>query len=86
MLYEESPHAFLLPAFLSGGVGPAPGSLNRRRPHPDMTRKETVEYLQTLSEETRQEIAESPDGRIDGEEIDNFRIRMKLKSYVERTV
>jgi len=84
MLYD-TPHAFLLPAFLSGGMGPAPGSLGRRRPHPDMTRKETIEYLQTLSEETRQEIADSPDGRIDGEEVDHFRIRMKLKSYVERT-
>ena len=86
MLYEESPHAFLLPAFLNGGIGPAPDSLNRRRPHPDMTREETIEYLQTLSEETRQEIAESPGGRIDGEEVENFRIRMKLKSYVERTL
>lgn len=86
MLYEESPHAFLLPAFLNGGVGPAPDSLNRRHPHPDMTKDETIEYLQTLSEKTRREIAESPGGRIDGEEVDDFRIRMKLKSYVERTL
>jgi len=51
-----------------------------------MTRQETTQYLQSLPEETRQEIAESPDGRIDGEEVENFRIRMKLKDHVQKTL
>jgi hypothetical protein len=51
-----------------------------------MTRAETLEYLEQLPEEKRQQIAGSPDGRIDGEELYDFRVRMKLKDYVEHTL
>jgi hypothetical protein len=79
--------AFLLPALLGeDNLGPAPGGLGKERPHPDMTRAETLEYLRQLPEEKRQQIAGSPDGRIDKEELYDFRVRMKLKNYVEHTL